>query len=92
MRRRYFAMGLAILVILFVPLFIFTGQNAGGKLAEASMEAPYQYPITPADEAWADFKASQETFNALFSEKAQVRKEQSSIYSGAGGAYAAFAG
>lgn len=37
MRRRYFAMGLVFLVILFVPLFIFTGQNAGGKLAEASM-------------------------------------------------------
>ena len=64
MRRRYFAMGLAFLVILFVPLFIFTGQNAGGKLAEASMEAPYQYPIRPADEAWADFKASQEMYDA----------------------------
>lgn len=64
MRRRYFAMGLAFLVILFVPLFIFAGQNAGGKLAEASMDEPYQYPITPADEAWADFKTSQEMYDA----------------------------
>lgn len=32
-------------------------------------------------------QADSETFNALFSEKAQVRKEQSSIYSGAGGAF-----
>ena len=64
MRRRYFAMGLAILVILFIPLFIFAGHNAGGKLAEASMDEPYQYPITPADEAWADFKTSQEMYDA----------------------------
>lgn len=64
MRRRYFAMGLVLFVILFVPLFIFAGQNAGGKLAEASMDAPYQYPITPADEEWADFKTSQEMYDA----------------------------
>ena len=64
MRRRSFAMGLAILVILFIPLFIFAGHNAGGKLAEASMDVPYQYPITPADEAWADFKTSQEMYDA----------------------------
>lgn len=35
-------------------------------------------------------EAESETFNALFSEKAQVRKEQSNIYSGTGGTYAAF--
>lgn len=64
MRRRSFAMGLAILVILFIPLFIFAGHNAGGKLADASMDVPYQYPITPADEAWADFKTSQEMYDA----------------------------
>lgn len=64
MRRKYFAMGLAIFVILFVSLFIFAGQNAGDKLAEASMDVPYQYPITPTDEAWADFKTSQEMYDA----------------------------
>lgn len=64
MRRRYFAMGLVFFVILFVPLFIFTGQNAGGKPTEGPVETPYQYPITPADEAWVDFKTSQEMYDA----------------------------
>lgn len=64
MRRRIFAMILALVMILSLPLSVSAEQKEHDKLVSFSIDVPYQYPITPADEEWTNFKTSKEMYDS----------------------------
>ena len=64
MRRRMFAMILALMMILSLPLCVSAEQKERDELVNLSMDVPYRYPITPADKDWANFKTSKEMYDS----------------------------
>ena len=64
MRRRIFAVILALLMILSLQLCVSAEQKERDELVGISIDVPYRYPITPADKEWANFKTSKEMYDS----------------------------